>query len=141
LTPEDAALVLEAHVLLPRPAFPLPPAHAPTLSTTPTSLGWMEPYAIGDLQLVKQRLLRYVPGEIARIDNVMRGERREVTRREMRGQVDTREAREEDSQLLENDDSDEQSSLLEQARRLVAEKAVLDKYDHFTTNYGPPAQG
>jgi hypothetical protein len=59
-----------ATLVLPAKLFVLPSGAAPVL-----------PYAIGELQLVRQRLARYALGEVSRIDNVMKGEAIETTRR------------------------------------------------------------
>jgi hypothetical protein len=141
LAPNPIAELVDAKVLLPASIFPLPPATNPSDSRTQAGPGgWIEPYAIGDLQLVRQRLVRYAPGEIARIENVMRGERREISRRHVERRVDVQENRGSDEQLLQNDDADERTSLLEETRKMIAEKAVTNNYDDFKTTYGPPAQ-
>ncbi|SEG53108.1 hypothetical protein SAMN04489712_10673 [Thermomonospora echinospora] len=43
----------------------------------------VEPIGIGDLKVVKQNLLRYEAGEIAHIENVLRGEKRERRHRRL----------------------------------------------------------
>ncbi|WAS95661.1 hypothetical protein [Nannocystis punicea] len=139
LEPSQLAELLDARVLLPVSIFPLPPATTrPGAPAPAVAAGWIEPYAIGDLQMVRHRLLRYMPGEIARIENVMRGERRESSRRHMTRRVDVQKNQGSEEQFLQNDDSDERSSLLEETRRLVAEKSVADNYSNFNTSYGPP---
>ncbi len=141
LTPGQRALLHQASVLLPADVFPLPPAAQwPGLLSPPGNGGWVEPYAVGDLQMVRQRLVRYSAGEIARIENVMRGERREVSSRQARQQLDVEQVRSDERQILESDDADERLSLLEEASRTVAGKTISDGYVGFTTSYGPPTQ-
>jgi len=81
--PADAALVAlaQATIVLPAGIFPLPPAGAsPGLS--PSDRGRrIAPYAIGDLQMVQQRLVGYALGDIARVESVMPGERRKSVHR------------------------------------------------------------
>ncbi len=141
LAPELVVELANATVLLPASIFPLPPAAGvvgPLARASET--GWIEPYAIGDLQLVRQRLVRYVAGEVARIENVMRGERKQISRRHTQRRVEVQESRASDEQVLQNDDADERTSLLEETRKMVAEKTVTNKYDKFQTSYGPPTQ-
>ena len=139
LTKAQNAAVAHASLLLPATVFPLPAGGG---SSPPASghRGWIEPYAVGDLQMVRQRLLRYVPGEIARIENVMRGERREVSSRQGRQRLDIDQKSGEELALLESDDSDARTSLLQETSRLVAGKTIGDSYENFTTSYGPPTQ-
>ncbi|MFJ9696352.1 hypothetical protein [Kitasatospora sp. NPDC101183] len=60
---EAIAAALNAVLLLPTPAFPLR-----------TDLP--QPVGVGDLLVVKQQLIRYEPGDIAKIENILRGEKR-----------------------------------------------------------------
>lgn len=133
-------VLLRATVVLPAQVFPLPPAQLPALSPPSAPLGWMEPYAMGDLQMVRQRLLRYQSGEIARIENVMRGERREVTHKRTHRQVDTYKQTSAEMQVLQNDAADERSNLQQEARKTVAEATETNQYNKFTSSYGPPTQ-
>lgn len=129
-----------ASISLPANIFPLPPAAQPG-SPPAAAQGWIEPYAIGDLQMVRQRLLRYSTGEIARIENVMRGERKEVVSRRGQRQIDTRKSSSAEEQSLTFDDADQRNNLLEEISRTMAGKTVGDVYDNFSTVYGAPTQG
>ncbi len=71
----------KATIVLPAGIFPLPPAGASPVVSPPASGDWITPYAIGDLQMVKQRLTGYALGDLARVESVMAGERRESVRR------------------------------------------------------------
>jgi len=144
LTRQQIAMVAEASVMLPPEAFPLPAATVPSppspYRANDLISGTILPYAIGDLQLVRQRLMGYAAGEIARIENVMRGERKEVSDRQLQRQVEYRENHGSDEHVLESDGADERTSLIEETRRTVAEKSIGKQYDNFTANYGPPTQ-
>jgi hypothetical protein len=83
LAPGQIALLANATIVLPSEVFPLSP---PSASSNGVAAGWIAPYAVGDLRMVRQRLLRYAPGEIARIETVVRGERREISNRTRRQQ-------------------------------------------------------
>ncbi|WP_187367168.1 hypothetical protein [Massilia mucilaginosa] len=138
--PASATLraLMAATVVLPDPVFPLPPAESSPPAAVPDN-GWIAPYAIGDLQMVRQRLLRHEPGEIAHIENVMRGERKEVTRRRMQRQLEHQSHDSERSDSLDNEASDGRDALLEETRHAIAEKTLTNQYDNFQTTYGPPA--
>jgi hypothetical protein len=139
LTRHEVAQIANATVVLPKAVFPLAPA-PPAAASPPTGRGWIEPYAIGDLQMVRQRLVRYVPGEIARIENVMRGERKEISSRRKHRHQASEEHSVGEEQVLANDDADQRTSLLEQALRTVASKTVTTTNDSFQSSYGPPTQ-
>lgn len=141
LTTRQINALLHATPVLSAQVFPLPPAQAAAATSPPPGLaGWIEPYAIGDLQMVRQRLLRYQCGEIARIENVMRGERREVTHKRTHRQLDELRQSSGEKQLLQNDDADERSNLQEEARKTVAGVVETNQYNNFTSSYGPPTQ-
>lgn len=133
-------LLRKASVVLPTQVFPLPPCGLADRSPPMAHDGWIEPYAIGDLQMVRQRLLRYQCGEIARIENVMRGERREVTHKRTHRQQDEQKQTLAEMQVLQNDAADERSNLQEESRKTVAEAAQTHQYNKFTSSYGPPTQ-
>lgn len=97
LAAEDPALntaagmreALQATVALPGSVLPLPPAPGqpsayltesppplPPAGSTDGTSGWVRILGIGDLEIVKHRVLRYALGEIAHINNIMRGELR-----------------------------------------------------------------
>jgi hypothetical protein len=140
LTTQQVTELLQATPALSAQVFPLPAAQAAGASPPPGLPGWIEPYAIGDLQMVRQRLLRYQCGEIARIENVMRGERREVTNKRTHRQLDELHQNSGEKQLLQNDAADERSNLQEESRKTVAEVVETNQYNKFTNSYGPPTQ-
>ena len=129
-----------ASLLLPADLFPLPPA-VQASPPSGTAGGWIEPFAVGDLQMVRQRLVGYSAGEIARIENVIRGERREVSSRQGRREVESRERTAGEEQCLESESGDERTDLLAETSRTVAGKTITDGYNDLTANYGPPTQG
>lgn len=138
----DAAMLhamLHASIILPQEVFPLPPfAHSPPLC--PPARGWIEPYSIGDLQMVRQRFVRYSPGEVAYIENVMRGEKKEISRRKTHRVEERRESATCDDEMLENSAGDKRGNLLEEIRKTIAEKKITQSYDNFDASYGPPTQ-
>lgn len=136
LMPAQVAQLRDATILLPGAVFPSPAAN---IAPRPSAVkGWIEPYAVGDLQMVRQRLLRYACGEVARIENVIRGERKEVSSRLARRQVDMQANHGNEGQTLQNDDVEARTSLLEEAQKTIASKSIVKDYDNFQTTYGPP---
>jgi hypothetical protein len=137
----DSLLQLsQASVVLPKAVFPLPPAASspPAASPPPGASGWIGPYAIGDLHMVRQRLVAYVPGEIAAIENIMRGERREISRRRARHQLEVDVAERGDGEQLENNAADTRNDLLAETLKTIAEKTTNKNYNNLNSSYGPP---
>lgn len=74
-TPAQMREALQANALLPANIFPLPQAPA---ASTVGSLGY------ADIKLIRQRLKHYRLGELAHVENVMRGETKEESRQQRR---------------------------------------------------------
>lgn len=70
--------LLNATIVLSEIIFPLPP-FLNSVKTTNT----IAPYAIGNLQMTKYKLVRYETGEIASITSVMPGEKRKIVNRKL----------------------------------------------------------
>lgn len=140
LLPEQLQQLARAPVLLPATIFPLPPSIQSASPPASSVQGWLGPYAIGDLQMLRQRFIRYQPGEIAHIENVMAGEQREVAYTKAKRQL----AVHQDHGLEENVStalaSEQEDKLLDELRRTVTEKTSSDDYHKLTTSYGPPTQ-
>ncbi len=143
-----------ATVILPDAIFPLPPAtHSPPDPPGPRRLPartlprpggshrlpppGIVPYAIGDLQLVRQHLARYELGEVSHIDNVLKGECKETTRRNLNRRSES--ATEQQSEALEtsNDLDGTRADLLSETRKTL----WLALEIHQETQYGPPHDG
>lgn len=70
---------IHATILLPDTIFPLPPFQGTTSSEINTSV---IPYAIGELKMVQYRFRGYQMGEVSHIENILKGECKEVTERQ-----------------------------------------------------------
>jgi len=124
-----------ASILLPDTLFPLPTYR---LSSPPDSGRQVSVYAIGDLQLVQQRFLRYETGEIAYIVNVLPGERKEVVTRKLDSNQKTETQTQEDSHATA-DQTDEQGTNLDQAvQETLGTTQEVYTYGNLETSYGPP---
>ncbi|HXA47969.1 MAG TPA: hypothetical protein VNW52_10095, partial [Burkholderiaceae bacterium] len=82
ITTADLSTLRGASILLPNALFPLPPAT--TIGSTANAA--IRVCAIGELKMVRQALVRYEAGELAHVENIMPGERREIRRTRASGQ-------------------------------------------------------
>jgi hypothetical protein len=137
VTTADLEALAGANLVLPASIFPLPPA-APVVTASlpaPPPSEWIVPYAVGDLQLVKQRLRGYALGEIAYVQSVMAGERRTTVQRRKSRLLRT----------VARTASDEQSSgsgtlsLTDEVRSTIEDAVTTATFTNFSTTYGPPA--
>lgn len=139
LTPHYLRGLATATIILPPGVFPLPPyVYSPPYSPPHSrSEGWIEPYAIGDLNMVRRRLLGYVPGEIAYIENVMRGERKEVSRRKLDRFQESRTVEENTDSAQVQVHHEGRINLLSEIEKALQESTVTTNYKNLTTTYGP----
>ncbi|MCF6282670.1 MAG: hypothetical protein L3J28_10785 [Candidatus Polarisedimenticolaceae bacterium] len=140
ITPESLQQLANAPVLLPATLFPLPTSpqtHSPPLSPP---RGWIEPYAIGDLQMLRQRFLRYQAGDIAHIENVMAGERRKILHKKANRQLELQEESTLQSTTESTTTARHEEKHLDELRRTVTESTITDDYQGLKTSYGPPTQ-
>ncbi|MDH4320758.1 MAG: hypothetical protein OEV73_04590 [Desulfobulbaceae bacterium] len=130
-----------AAIVLPQAVFPLPPYPAsPPRSEADGE--WIEPYAIGDLQMVRHRLVRYQPGEIAAIANVLKGERREVRSRNLQTARETVRDEVVEESRLDHEDRAGRTDLASAIEKTIADTVTITDYDPdkgFKTTYGPPS--
>lgn len=127
---------LEATVVLPAPVFPLPPAVPVAGLALPWPDAGILPFAIGDLQRVKERLVRYQLGEVGHIENVMAGERK--TRRQLERQREDRSSLSSDTAMQDDSDSTQaRSDAFEQHAKSVLHEQFKQDY---STTYGPPKE-
>jgi hypothetical protein len=132
-TPSRIADGLAATPILPEALFPLPAAKEAGAANEERDT--MAIYAIGDLELVRQRLKGYALGEVSRIENVMRGESVETTRRQLsRTSLSTSERTRADASS-ESDWSGTSSHRLDRTTRSLN----LDFTIENSTKYGPPS--
>lgn len=87
-TPEQMREALQANSILPADIFPLP---KPPAASTVTPLGY------ADIKVIRQRLQRYRLGELAHVENVMRGETKEEAQQHRR-QTESRQNEMQESQ-------------------------------------------
>ncbi|MEB0140177.1 MULTISPECIES: hypothetical protein [unclassified Undibacterium] len=126
----------KAAILLPSALFPLPPA----TPISPTDKAAMRVCAIGELKMVRQVLLRYEAGELAQLENIMPGERRETRRSSASGQQHSDTSQQHTTELNDEQAEEARNSLSKQAQQAIAEQISVNKYTDFDTSYGPPTQ-
>jgi hypothetical protein len=128
--------LLHATLLLDSTIFPLP-GFAPSLVTTVPVV----PYAIGKLQLVKYRLLRYEAGEVASITSIMPGEKRKLVNRKLDRVTDKETVATTtttDSGTSVNEQSSDFNEELQQAIAETTETVSYPASSGMTATYGPP---
>lgn len=132
--PERLRSGLAATLLLPPPVFPLPAA-GPAPAEEPSSIP-IQPYAIGELQQVKRRLLGYALGEISHIESVMADERKVRARHERADTLSEHSARTGVADTREDLRDGLASTLESEVHNALREQFKLD----YSTTYGPPTQ-
>lgn len=131
-TPATLAMACKARIVLPAPLFPLPRANSGAAS--------MPTLMIGELDLVEQRLLRYELGELAHIESLMPGERREIVRKHTRAHSSAEQEQAQHGEHVDSEGNEAREMLVSQVQQAIAEKAVSHNYNKFTTTYGPPTE-
>lgn len=139
VTTSEIQQLAHARILLPNTIFPLPPV-PPKEEVERPHKGAIEPYAIGDLQMLRQRFSHYQLGDIAHIENIMAGEKRLV-----RSKVLSQQAQETAQEEVEEDFSGtvteyQEKKQLHELRRSIAERTVTDDYKDLKTTYGQPTE-
>ncbi|MET8093392.1 hypothetical protein [Micromonospora sp. NPDC005220] len=100
--------------------------------------GRIRPLGVGDLKVVKQTLLGYAPGEVAHIENVLKGEHRERVHR-MLDRVETTyfESSEEVNETERDQQSTDRFELKKEADRTVKEDMSVQAGVTVTAAFGP----
>ena len=98
----------------------------------------IKPIGIGDLKLVKQKLLRYEAGEIAHIENVMATETRSREHRRLRRTEETLTLEEERTEENSRDlQSTERFELQQETEKTIKTDTKFEIGAELTVNYGP----
>lgn len=127
-----------ASIILPQDLFPLPPTNNSNSLSKGEATEWVEPYAIGDLQLVQQRLLRYELGEVSHIENVLKGERKETTQRKLNRVNESVTNASADLEENQTDVRGTRADLLNETLKTLAQDKLTANFADFKTSYGPP---
>jgi hypothetical protein len=135
-------LVIQGMTPFPHPFLPQPhPAGTvPDPSTAPDVdvHGRIKPLGIGDLKVVKQKLLAYEPGEVAYIENVLKGETKNRVFRTLNRTVTTLVTTEEEIRSTERDtQSTDRFELKREADQTIKEDMSIKAGLSVTASYGP----
>lgn len=134
--------LLNGTIILPADVFPLPPAIKAPPTTPPGSdfaNGWIEPYAIGELKMTRQKAAGYEAGEVARVINVLKGECKKVLR-STRSMVHQKTFTEEQTQDCDTQTREDlRNDLTAEVLKTLAGSNRDMTYNNFDTSYGPPA--
>lgn len=100
--------------------------------------GRIVPLGIGDLKVVKQTLLAYVPGEVAHIENVLKGESKERKHRKLDRTETTLFTSEEETKETERDtQSTDRFELKRETEQTIKEDMSVKAGLTVTASYGP----
>ncbi len=100
--------------------------------------GRIKPLGIGDLKVVKQTLLAYVPGEVAHIENVLKGESKERKHRKLDRTETTLFTSEEETKDTERDtQTTDRFELKREAEQTLKEDMSVKAGLTVTAAYGP----
>ena len=125
-----------ATIILPESIFPLP-THL-GVSVKQSACSDVKLYAIGNLQMVKQKLLRYEIGEIANIVSVMPGEKKESTHRKLHQESDKTSYTELSQSTDFQDNQEVNTDLANEVLKTLAHSKESFAYNDYSTNYGAP---
>lgn len=139
LSGNDATLktLLYASNILPSAIFPLPPYQR---TGTADSTNSITPYAIGELKMTRYKLLRYQQGEVARIQNVLKGEKKKLVNRSFTGSREQLTDQTVNDNETTNDDMKATNELTVEVSKTIAELTKNVTFNNLTATYGPPAQ-
>ena len=127
------AMPLKIAPILMKPAK-LTPGSAPDVDVS----GRITPLGIGDLKVVKQTLLAYVAGEVAHIENVLKGESKERTHRKLDRTETTIFTSEEETKDTQRDtQSTDRFELKREAEQTLKEDMSIKAGLTVTASYGP----
>jgi len=117
------------------------PLSLPSAATTAPDVdvsGRITPLGIGDLKVVKQTLLAYVAGEVAHIENVLKGESKERTHRNLDRSETTLFTSEEETKDTERDtQSTDRFELKRETEQTLKEDMSVKAGLTVTASYGP----
>lgn len=100
--------------------------------------GRVRPLGIGDLKVVKQTLLAYVPGEVAHIENVLKGESKERTHRTLdRTETILFTAEEETTETERDTQTTDRFELKKEAEQTIKEDMSVHAGVTVSGSYGP----
>jgi len=118
------------------PADPESPSVEAT--SVPEGVGTARPLGVSDLMLVRQRIKRYELGEVAHIENVLRGELKERTHRRARSTAVTTVSEREEVEQSERDlQSTERYELQIESERALSQDTHREAGVTVSASYGP----
>jgi hypothetical protein len=115
-----------------------PPAIVPIPPPLPKAHGYIKPVGMADLLVVKYQLLRYERGEVAYIENILKGEISERSVRRLETTEETTVLETENTKEEERDlQSTERFELKNETENTVTAEGNLKSGNAFSPSYGP----
>lgn len=132
LVQPDPAKIARLGLMLPPPALGTP------ANPGKAAAGSVQVLGVGDLKIVKQVLLRYDPGEVANIENVLTGQTKERVHSVKQSTEDTLVVEQEKSTSSEKDlQSTDRFELSDEAQNSIKEERQNEAGVTVTASYGP----
>lgn len=98
----------------------------------------IEPVGVGDLKVVKQKLVRYEAGEVAHIENVLAREKRERQHRRLRQFEEIlTEEQEREEESRRDLQSTERFELQSETQRTIQSETTFEAGVDLSAGYGP----
>lgn len=137
LSRETLCSLFNATIVLDGSIFPLPPYQS---SSQVIITNCISPYAIGDLQLVKYKLLRYEIGDLASITSIMPGEKRKLVNRKLDRVVDKEVLKNNSVTASVTTSNEKNNDFNEELWKAIAETTETSNYPDpgLVSTYGPP---
>lgn len=127
-----------ATIILDSSIFPLPPYQVKSPPEAEKTV--IVPYAIGNLQLVKYKLLRYELGEVASITSIMPGEKRKLVNRKLNRIIDKEVTKTFNDKTSVTKSNEQNNDFNEELWNAIAETTETTNYPDpgLVSSYGPP---
>jgi len=104
--------------------------------------GLIKPLGIGDLKVVKQKLKKYVAGEVAHIENVLKGESKERKHRVLDRTEDIFTVfNETDEETIKDTQTTERFELKKESEKTIQEQMSIQAGVTVTSSFGPVTTG
>lgn len=136
---------LNATVIMPGAIFPLPYTGTPLIvdakdisKAVSKNAEWIVPYAMGTTASVEYELIGYELGEVQKIENILRGEIRKNSNRQLTKKSSMIEQNTSDVDMRKDDLGHASTDLINQVQKTLSDHVTQTKIDAYDTDYGMP---
>jgi len=96
---------------------------------------WVAPFAIGELEMVQYKLDKYETGEVAHIENIIKGEVKTITKRTLVNQYESTTSSNEDTKQFSKQNGDTITDLAVEIRKTLANITETTSYKDLDIDY------